>query len=561
MQQHQSKHNMLWSTLVMVRHALVVGRWKVLLWCMICVCHSFQHSTDHNNLHHGSLSRCKYNSLEHATTTRISRWTTATNENVHCRTRSSFLGTLKDDNNNNHNDDDDDDNDNDQNYSNHGSSIEHKTFLSSHSLESIGWNNHFEHQRLFHANSDHVTAASSVPARVIEVRSNGIRVVGPDLSMNNLLIPPLSERKRNHVVVGDWVLLRRSSSSSLPSSLSSSSTGLSQQQQQQQQHESWIIHCLLKRKSILQRQAPGPARKVQLLAANLDTVFLVTSFNQDFNVARLERFIAMAFEANIAPVIVLTKRDIYQDAEADEYTKTMLDTYVTQAKAIARDMMRDDHDDVDDDHNHNVNYHDNGIPVLELDARGNEPKEKLAHWCQPGQTVAFLGSSGVGKSTLVNSLCGSCVAPTAEIHHDSGQGRHTTTRRQLFFLSNGCAVIDTPGLRELQLLHVSHGLDQVFSDLVKLSTQCRFKDCRHDGEPGCAVEAAVDQGVVDGDRVARWQKLVMEQQEQQQNDKIHSSSKTVAATNRPTRQRMIDEEGQPKYRKKKTKQKQKKQGQ
>ena len=357
-------------------------------------------------------------------------------------------------------------------------------------LESMGWDAHFEYQIGVSGDDCDPFDAKSIPVRVTEVRSNGLRVVGPGLT-EQLLIPPSSGRKRNDVVVGDWILLR---------STTETDDDGSDSDHHMHNHQPLIIHRLLKRKSLLQRRAPGPSRKTQLIAANLDTVFLVSSFNQDFNVARLERYIAMALEANVAPVIVLTKRDVYEGApvltddnddhaDANEDVMAMLDSYVNDAQEIA-----------------------DSVPVVSLDARGNEPLSKLAKWCRPGQTVAFLGSSGVGKSTLVNSLCGERVAATAAIHEDSGQGRHTTTRRQLFFLSNGCSVIDTPGLRELQLLDVSRGLAEVFSDLVQLSTQCRFSDCQHDGEPGCAVEAAVEQGALDGDRVARWQKLVAEDQ-------------------------------------------------
>ena len=366
-------------------------------------------------------------------------------------------------------------------------------------LESMGWDAHFQNQ-LIRRNE-----TNSIPVRVIEVRSNGLRVVGPELLplVDQILIPPSSSRKRNNVVVGDWIML---------TSTTTTTTTDHDSRHDNDNHQPMTIHRLLERKSLLQRRAPGPSRKVQLIAANLDTVFLVSSFNQDFNVARLERYIAMALEANVSPVILLTKRDVYEDvadvadaidddtddddtdtaaaaAAASEDVTAMLDSYVHDAEAISA-----------------------AVPVVVLDARGDEPATKLAQWCRPGKTVAFLGSSGVGKSTLVNSLCGEQVAATAAIHLDSGQGRHTTTRRQLFFLPNGCSIIDTPGLRELQLLDVPHGLAEVFSDLVELSAQCRFNDCRHDGEPGCAVELAVEQGVVDGDRVARWQKLVAEDQ-------------------------------------------------
>ena len=222
----------------------------------------------------------------------------------------------------------------------------------------------------------------------------------------------------------------------------------------------------------------------------------------------------MALEANVSPVIVLTKRDIYDDG-SDEAT-TVLDSYLDDAQEIA------------------------GVPVVLVDARSDEPTLKLAEWCRPGHTVAFLGSSGVGKSTLANSLCGQCVAETAAIHEDSGQGRHTTTRRQLYFLPNGCAIIDTPGLRELQLFDVSQGLTEVFYDLVELSLKCRFNDCQHAGEPGCAIEEAVATGEIDGQRVARWQKLVSEDEV---NSKTVAESK-VKALQKTMRQKQAKKKAQ-----------------
>ena len=313
----------------------------------------------------------------------------------------------------------------------------------------MGWQSYFAEQL------DEEENQTYTPVRVTEVRSNGIRVVGKDMDQ---MIPPSSLGKRHRVVVGDWILI----------------------------DAQFKITRVLDRTSLLQRRAPGSGGKTQLLVANLDTVFLVSSCNQDFNVARLERYVAMALEANVTPVIVLTKRDVFDDGSKE--ASAVLDSYLDDAREIA------------------------GVPVVVLDARGEEPTHKLADWCRPGHTVAFLGSSGVGKSTLANSLCGQRVAETGTIHEDSGQGRHTTTRRQLYFLSNGCAVVDTPGLRELQLFDVSQGLTEVFSDLVELSLQCRFNDCQHAGEPGCAIEEAVENGEIDGDRVIRWQKLVSEDQ-------------------------------------------------
>jgi ribosome biogenesis GTPase len=152
------------------------------------------------------------------------------------------------------------------------------------------------------------------------------------------------------------------------------------------------------------------------------------------------------------------------------------------------------------------------VPVVLLNARNDEEvKTTLAPWCQPGQTVGFLGSSGVGKSTITNALCGKIVAATNSIREIDGRGRHTTTKRQLYFLPNHCTVLDTPGMRELQLVDMANGLAEVFSDLVELSSQCRFRDCQHETEPGCALHDAIDDGSLGEKRFYRWKKLTEEE--------------------------------------------------
>ncbi len=150
------------------------------------------------------------------------------------------------------------------------------------------------------------------------------------------------------------------------------------------------------------------------------------------------------------------------------------------------------------------------MAVVALDARGTEPLRVLADWCRPGRTVAFLGSSGVGKSTLTNALLGADAIATRDIREDDAKGRHTTTRRELHMVPGGCLVLDTPGMRELQLTDAADGLADLFNDIETLAAACRFTDCRHDGEPGCAVQAAIDGGTLDAARLARWRKLQAE---------------------------------------------------
>lgn len=237
---------------------------------------------------------------------------------------------------------------------------------------------------------------------------------------------------------------------------------------------------LLSRKSLIKRRAPGHDRKEQLIAANLDTAFVVTSCNNDFSLARLERYVAMAHEAGVTPVIILSKIDLTTEAS----------DFAAQAQSISPQ-----------------------LSVVCLDARSPEAVELLRPWCQAGQTVAFLGSSGVGKSTLTNSLAGNEAIATQDVRASDDKGRHTTTGRQLHILPSGCAVLDTPGMREIQLTDVSVGLEETFADLHALKQNCRFNDCAHKTEPGCAVQAAVASGEVDVPRLQRWLKLVAEDAE------------------------------------------------
>ncbi|MDF1609732.1 ribosome small subunit-dependent GTPase A [Hoeflea sp. YIM 152468] len=305
-------------------------------------------------------------------------------------------------------------------------------------LQSLGWQPFFAQQ----ISIDELT--QTPPVRVTEVHRNGLRVLGDRLDS---MIPP-----RADATVGDWLLF---------------------------DHQLPSASRLLERKSLIKRRAAGHDRSVQLIAANIDTVFIVTSCNLDFNLARLERYVALGFDAGVTPVILLTKPDLCDDPAS----------YVTQAETISTD-----------------------VAVLTLNARSDEPKTKLAPWCRPGQTVAFLGSSGVGKSTLTNALSGTNSAATQAIREDDAKGRHTTSHRQLHLLPDGCAVLDTPGVRELQLTEAEAGVAEVFSDLDALSLECRFNDCTHISEPGCAVQAALERGDIDAARLARWRKLVAEDQ-------------------------------------------------
>jgi ribosome biogenesis GTPase len=323
-------------------------------------------------------------------------------------------------------------------------------------LQDLGWQQFFIDQ-VASSTSDSVDLSTTtnctdnqlVPARISQQDKRGYHILG-----GNGLDTVIKTFKLD-VTVGDWLLLNQTQPSK---------------------------SVVLKRKSLMKRKAPGKSKsKIQLIAANLDTVFLVTSCSRDFKVARLERYIASTFEAGANPVIVLTKADL-----CDE---TLSQKLFAAADAISE-----------------------SVPVVLLNARNDEEvKTILAPWCQPGQTVGFLGSSGVGKSTITNALCGKIVAATNSIREIDGRGRHTTTKRQLYFLPNHCTVLDTPGMRELQLVDMANGLAEVFSDLVELSSQCRFRDCQHETEPGCALHDAIDDGSLGEKRFYRWKKLTEEE--------------------------------------------------
>lgn len=312
-------------------------------------------------------------------------------------------------------------------------------------LADFGWNAFFDSQ----LEPDDLPLA--IPVRVMAVHRSGLGVAGPGVDR---LISPLIAAAGDEeaaATVGDWLLLD-------PTKLQPTR--------------------LLRRKSLFKRRAAGTGRKLQLIAANVDTLFIVSSCNQDFNTARLERYLALAREADVMPVIVLTKADL-TDAPED---------FARAATGLLP-----------------------GLLVEVLDARDPDAAACLAPWCARGQTVALIGSSGVGKSTLINTLTGVERIATQDIREDDGKGRHTTSGRALYRLPAGGWLLDIPGMRELQLTDVKSGIEDVFADVVVLGRECRFSDCRHEAEPGCAVLAAIEADMLDADRLGRWRKLAAEE--------------------------------------------------
>lgn len=288
------------------------------------------------------------------------------------------------------------------------------------------------------------------PARVTGVHRNGLVVLSEQGTATVTTPARLLETLELPLTVGDWVLI---------------------------ENDAARVQRAITPYSVIKRQAAGTAHRVQTIAANLDTLFVVTSCNDDFNPSRLERYLAVAFEAQVEPVIVITKADLCDSPEP----------YIEQTNALGTSAV-----------------------VVAVNAMEDATAEKLAPWLQPGQTVAFVGSSGVGKSTLVNTLIGKSAQVTGGIREDDSKGRHTTTSRDMFALDSGAWVIDTPGMRELKIGAVDAGLRTVFDNIEALAAQCHFRDCRHEAETGCAVIAAIEAGELEPRRLASYQKLQRE---------------------------------------------------
>jgi ribosome biogenesis GTPase len=314
------------------------------------------------------------------------------------------------------------------------------------SLPELGWSHFFQQQLSLEE------WESTTPARVLAVHRNIIDVAGEHGRRMITLQGHWHLRDSEDLpTVGDWLLL-------------DPSTGQAQR--------------MLERKSLFRRKAAGTESKVQLIAANVDTLFIVTSCNQDFNLSRLERYLALALEAKVEPVLVVTKADLVEDTSE----------YQRQAMSL-----------------------NPGLAVVTVNALDSSSAASLASWCASGQTVALVGSSGVGKSTLINTLCGAPRQETGAIREDDARGRHTTTSRTLHSLPEGGLLIDSPGLRELQLSECQRGVSSLFEDIEELAQSCRFNDCLHQHEDGCAVKAAVARGDLSPRRLASYQKLLAEQ--------------------------------------------------
>ena len=235
-----------------------------------------------------------------------------------------------------------------------------------------------------------------------------------------------------------------------------------------------IIHRVLKRKSVFLRKFAGKSTDSQVVAANIDTVFVCMALDRDYNISRLERYLAIAWDSGALPVVVLTKADLTEDAPS----------HIAEAEAAAI-----------------------GADVLLTSGLLEDGADVLRPYLRPGKTTAFIGSSGVGKSTLINRLMGDDRIKTGDVRSD-GKGRHTTTRRELMLLPGGGMLIDTPGMREIGISTADFG--HSFADIEELAAQCRFADCAHESEPGCAVRTAINDGTITQERLDSYKKLKRE---------------------------------------------------
>lgn len=316
-------------------------------------------------------------------------------------------------------------------------------------IELFGWSDALEVSFASYA------AQGLIPARVIAHHRALWRLATAQGEMSGRLSGRFAQDAGpgGHPVVGDWLAISQVETSS-----------------------DALIHALLPRKTTFARRAAG-GHGVQIVAANIDVAFLVAALNNDLNVRRLERYLVATRDSGAAPVIVLTKADLSEAPE--EATQSVME--------IA-----------------------GGAPVIALSALTGAGLEQLNQWLKPGATVALLGSSGAGKSTLLNALAGDLLMDTGAIREADDRGRHTTTHRELFRLPSGAMIVDTPGMRELGLLDVDVALDASFEDVTALLPQCRFGNCTHESEPGCAVLAALENGSLTEDRWRAYLKLQKE---------------------------------------------------
>ncbi|MRG85612.1 ribosome small subunit-dependent GTPase A [Salinibacillus xinjiangensis] len=315
-------------------------------------------------------------------------------------------------------------------------------------LQDLGFSPYFE---------DQIKGSLLKVGRVATATNEQYKIFSPDGVFHATILGKiryLAEGVRDLPCVGDWVLY-----------------------EQLGYDDHAIIHQILERKSLLSRKVPGNEQKEQIMASNVDTVFLVNALNSDFNLRRMERYLFLVYESGATPVFVLTKKDLCEN----------VNDKISSVQSIAP-----------------------GVAVVAVDSITGNGYEQILPLLSTGKTVSLLGSSGVGKSSMINRLFERDIQRIKEVRHQDDKGKHTTTHRELFVLGEGRIIIDTPGMRELQLWGTGDTMFDAFQDIEEFANHCQFTDCKHQTEPKCAVKQAIEDGKLDEDRLNSYRKLERE---------------------------------------------------